>query len=154
MLFRSISSAETNSARLFGGRNRSPYVKDAFHEYVIQGNKAAVNPEQLGTKVAPYYPLELNPGQSVTLQLRLTDIEPLGGMEIGAGKVGGIVSPGEAERAESVPGTDDFGAGFDGLFVKRPKEAGEFYATRITKELPDDAQSLMPPSLAGELWSE
>jgi len=145
---------ETNSARLFGGRNRSPYVKDAFHEYVIQGNKAAVNPEQLGTKVAPYYPLELNPGQSVALQLRLTDIEPLGGMEIGAGKVGGIVSPGEAERAEGVPGTDDFGAGFDGLFVTRQKEAEEFYATRIPKELSDDAQAIMRQSFAGMLWSK
>src|SRR5256886_17409544 len=104
---------ETNSARLFGGRNRSPYVKDAFHEYVIQGNKAAVNPEQLGTKVAPYYPLELNPGQSVRLQLRLTDSEPLGGMEIGAGKGGGVVSPGQTEPAEGGPGTHDFVPGLD-----------------------------------------
>src|SRR5882724_10748714 len=30
---------ETNNARLFSGRNRTPYVKDAFHEYVIRGNK-------------------------------------------------------------------------------------------------------------------
>jgi len=75
---------ETNSALLFGGKNRSAYVKDAFNEYVTRGNKAAVNPGQMGTKVAPYYPLELNPGQTVTLKLRLTDMEPLGGMEIGA----------------------------------------------------------------------
>src|ERR1700682_3972636 len=145
---------ETNSARLFGGRNRSAYVKDAFHEYVIRGNKAAVNPEQMGTKVAPYYPLELNPGQLVTLKLRLTDMEPLGGMEIGAGKVGGVVSPGEAERAEGVPGTHDFGAGFDGLFVTRQKEAEEFYATRIPKELSDDANTIMRQSFAGMLWSK
>ena len=67
---------ETNIARLFNGRNRSPYVKDAFHEYLIRGNKAAVNPEQTGTKVAAYYPLQLDPGQSATFKLRLTDIEP------------------------------------------------------------------------------
>src|SRR5438874_9064122 len=47
-----------------------PYTTLFRSEYVIQGTKAAVNPEQLGTKVAPYYPLELNPGQSVTLKDR------------------------------------------------------------------------------------
>jgi len=47
-------------------------------------------------------------------------------METGVGKVGGEVSPGEAERAEGVPGTNDFDAGFDGLFVTRQKEAEEF----------------------------
>jgi len=41
---------ETNNARLFGGRNRSPYVKDAFHEYVIHGNKSAVNLTKWGRK--------------------------------------------------------------------------------------------------------
>src|SRR5207245_11109175 len=51
---------ETNSARLFGGSNRSPYVKDAFHEYLIHGNKAAINPDQMGTKIAACYPLQLD----------------------------------------------------------------------------------------------
>src|SRR5579859_3941301 len=50
---------ETNYARLFKSRNRSPYVKDAFHEYLINGNKQAVNPHQTGTKMAAYYQLEL-----------------------------------------------------------------------------------------------
>src|SRR5208282_1263563 len=35
---------ETNSQKLFGADNWTPYVKDAFHEYVVQGNTAAVNP--------------------------------------------------------------------------------------------------------------
>src|SRR5689334_6250220 len=43
---------ETNNARLFGTRNRSPYVKDAFNEYLVHQNKAAVNPDQNGTKMA------------------------------------------------------------------------------------------------------
>src|SRR5882757_3349621 len=120
---------ETNNARLFGGRNRSPYVKDAFHEYVIQGNKSAVNPDQMGTKLAASYSLQLDPGQSVTRKLRLTDLEPLGGMDTGAATVGGFVSPGTQERADGVPGTNDFGAGFDGVFATRQKEAEEFYAT-------------------------
>src|SRR6185295_13856203 len=33
---------ETNAARLFGGTNAVPYVKDAFHEAVVAGQSTAV----------------------------------------------------------------------------------------------------------------
>jgi len=145
---------ETNHARLFNIRNRSPYVKDAFHEYVIHGNKAAVNPEQTGTKMAAYHTVQLDRGQSFTLKLRLTDIEPLSGMDRNSGIVGIITSPGHAERAEGVPATNDFEAGFDGLFATRQKEAEEFYAARIPKELSDDAKAVMRQSFSGMLWSK
>src|SRR5260370_25661671 len=145
---------ETNNARILGERNRSPYVKDAFHEYIIHGNKAAVNPQKTGTKMAAYYPVELAPEQSVTLKLRLTDVEPLAGMERELGLVGIITSPGHAERAEGVPSTNDFGAGFDGLFALRQKEADEFYASRTPKELSNDAKAVMRQSLSGMLWSK
>jgi hypothetical protein len=55
---------ETNNAKLFGSRNASPYVKDAFHEYLIHGNRAAVNPALCGTKMAAHYELTLGPGES------------------------------------------------------------------------------------------
>src|SRR3974390_3694897 len=35
---------ETNTQRLWGQPNASPYVKDAFHNYVIAGDRGAVNP--------------------------------------------------------------------------------------------------------------
>ncbi len=145
---------ETNNARLFGGRNRSPYVKDAFHEYLIHGNKAAVNPLETGTKMAAYYPVKLGPGESVTLKMRLTDLEPLGGMDRDVGQVGIITSPGHADRVEGVPGTNDFSAGFDGLFAIRKKEADEFYAARISKDLSADAQAVMRQAFAGMLWGK
>ena len=145
---------ETNNARLFSGRNRTPYVKDAFHEHVIRGNKAAVNPEHMGTKTAAYYPLPLGSGQSATLKLRLTDIEPLEGMDVGSGQVGGVVSPGEPDRAEDVPGTNDFAEGFDDVFAKRQEEANEFYASRIPKDLSDDAKAIMRQAFGGMLWSK
>src|SRR5438477_3793038 len=145
---------ETNSARLFSVGNRSPYVKDAFHEYVIHGNKAAVNPGQMGTKMAAYYLLQLAPSQSATLKLRLTDIEPLSGMDPNSVMVGIISSPGHAERAEGIPATNDFEAGFDGLFATRQKEAEEFYAARIPKDLSADAKAVMRQSFSGMLWSK
>ncbi len=45
---------ETNAAKLFGAENPSPYVKDAFHEYIVNARKDAVNPEMVGTKAAPH----------------------------------------------------------------------------------------------------
>src|SRR5258706_586965 len=35
---------ETNEERLFGVAKRTPYVKDAFHDYVVGGQANAVNP--------------------------------------------------------------------------------------------------------------
>jgi hypothetical protein len=142
---------ETNNQKLFGGKNRS-YVKDAFHTYVIQGDKGAVNPKQMGTKMAALYPAELGPGESVTLKLRLTDMEPLAAMDNNSGMVGTISSPGHADRAEGVPASNDFAAGFDALFATRQKEADEFYASRIPKELSDDAKLIMRQSFAGMMW--
>ena len=145
---------ESNNAKLFGGRNRTPYVKDAFHEYVIRGNKDAVNPAHTGTKMAAHYTLNLAPGESTTIKLRLTDIDPLAGMDVDSTKVGTITSPAHAERGESVPGTNDFGAGFDQMFAIRLKEADDFYASRVPKELSADAKNVMRQALAGMLWSK
>lgn len=145
---------ETNYALLFKGRNRSPYVKDAFHEYVIRGNKSAVNPQQFGTKMAAYYSLQLDAGQTGTLKLRLTDMEPLATMDTSLGAVGIITSPGHADRSEGVPPTNDFGAGFDNLFSIRQKEADEFYASRVSSELSDDAKNVTRQAFGGMLWSK
>jgi hypothetical protein len=145
---------ETNFARLFNTKNRSPYVKDAFHEYVIRGNKGAVNPQQKGTKMAAYYQMQLGPGQSETIKLRLTDMEPLASMERQFGSVGIITSPGHADRPDEVPATNDFGEGFDKMFAARKKEADEFYESRVSSELSDDAKNVMRQALGGMLWSK
>jgi hypothetical protein len=145
---------ETNNTRLFNGRNRSPYVKDAFHEYLIHQNKSAVNPDQTGTKMAAHYVLDLAGGQSAVLKLRLTDLEPLGSMDSNAIAVGTISSPAHQERTAEVPGTNDFEAGFDRLFELRKAQADEFYASRIPQQLSDDAKNVMRQAYAGMLWSK
>ena len=145
---------ETNCARLFDDANRCQFVKDAFHEYLIHGNQAAVNPSLTGTKVGAHYMVHLEPGASATLKLRLTDIEPLAGMDADSPRTGIITSPAHAERAEGVPGTNDFARGFDALFATRQKEADEFCESRITKSLSADAKAVMRQSFAGMLWSK
>src|SRR5205823_2427267 len=46
---------ETNASRLWRQTNPSPFVKDAFHEYVIRGKQETVNPSKTGTKAAAHY---------------------------------------------------------------------------------------------------
>ena len=43
---------ETNTQSLFNQPLPSPYVKDAFHRYLIDGDKDAINPQQIGSKSA------------------------------------------------------------------------------------------------------
>jgi hypothetical protein len=145
---------ETNFQRVFGAANRLPYVKDAFHQYLIQQEKDAVNPAAQGTKMAAYYQAELAPGQSLTCKLRLTDIEPLAGLEGRMGRDGTITAPGHAERTAEVPATDDFGTGFDALFTKRGEEADGFYRVRIPNTLSEDARNVQRQAFAGMLWSK
>jgi hypothetical protein len=115
---------ETNNARLFGSGNNSPYVKDAFNEYVIQGNQDAVNPAQEGTKAAAHYQRTVAPGESTTIRLRLTNNEK------GIGK------------------------DFDQTFAKRTQEADDFYETVIPTDLSADARNVMRQAFAGMLWSK
>src|SRR5208282_958437 len=63
---------ETNTYALFGVENQTPYVKDAFHAFLIHGRAEAVNPGQAGTKAAALYRLEIPAGAEVCLRLRLT----------------------------------------------------------------------------------
>ena len=120
---------ETNTQLLFNSANTSPYVKDAFHDYVIQGKQDAVNPEQTGTKAAAHYALTVGPGESATIRLRLT-----------------------SQEIKSNPKM--FGKEFEQVFATRQQEADEFYATVIPQDLSADARNVMRQAFAGMLWSK
>jgi hypothetical protein len=143
---------ETNYQRLFGVKNRS-FVKDAFHAYVIDGDKSGVNPKRCGTKMAALYRFSLAPDESTTLKLRLTDLEPLSNSNSSLVRgASTLESPGESDRRTDVPFVNDFGAGFDGVFAARRKEADDFYASRTPKQLSEDAKQVMRQALGGMLW--
>ena len=59
---------ETNTERLFGTANESAHVKDAFHRYLINGEKDAVNPNRTGTKACGVVKLELKAGETQTIR--------------------------------------------------------------------------------------
>jgi hypothetical protein len=121
---------ETNNQRLFGFPNVSPYVKDAFHEYVVRGRRDAVNPADVGTKAAALTVLQLPAGGERVLRFRLTAMN---------------------DRA---PLLDQAAfANFDQLLALRASEADEFYAARIRCHSDDDKQ-IIRQGYAGLLWSK
>lgn len=64
---------ETNTERLFGTKNLSPYVKDGINDYIVHGRKDAVNGQNKGTKASAHYRLQVEAGQTVTIKLRLSN---------------------------------------------------------------------------------
>jgi mannosylglycerate hydrolase MGH1-like protein len=125
---------ESNASRLWGGSNPSPYVKDAFHEYIVSGRRDTVNPAKAGTKAAAHYVLDVPARGSKTVSLRLaaagTD-EGVGGFKVG----------------------DAFG-GFDKTFRDRIADADEFYKRISPKSLTEDERRVHRQALAGMLWSK
>ena len=119
---------ETNSARLFGGENSTPYVKDAFHEHVVQGRTGVVDPAEIGTKAAVHYVLDLPAGGTARLRLRL-------------------FADGSAPRSR-------FGAEFARTFAARRAEADAFYARRAPAGATPEELRVIRQAAAGLLWSK
>jgi hypothetical protein len=117
---------ETNFERLWGVPNRSRFVKDAFHDFVIAARHDAVNPEATGTKAAAYRQVPLGPGASFTWRLRLSESKPASGV----------------------------GADFDAVFVQRQREAAEFLAKRIPPSCGPDGRNIQQQAFASLLWSK
>ncbi len=61
----------SNSKRLWNYDSGQLYTKDAFHRYLIQGEKTAVNPNENGTKACGVYSFELASCESKVLHFRL-----------------------------------------------------------------------------------
>jgi hypothetical protein len=116
---------ESNAQRLWGQPNATPYVKDAFHAYLIAGHGEAVNPAKVGTKAAAHYVLDVPGGGSTTVRLRLA-----------------------ATRID-----DAFG-GFERIFDSRIADADEFYERISPSSLNEDERRVHRQALAGMLWSK
>ncbi|SAL67306.1 MGH1-like glycoside hydrolase domain-containing protein [Caballeronia humi] len=116
---------ESNAQHLWGQPNASPYVKDAFHTYVISGQGDAVNPAKTGTKAAARYVCDVPAGGSKTIRLRLS-----------------------ATRLENAFGD------FECIFSSRIADADEFYERIAPKSLTEDQRRVHRQALAGMLWSK
>ncbi|MEB2331823.1 MAG: glucosidase [Nitrosomonas sp.] len=121
---------ETNTCRLFHTDNASSYTKDGINNHIVCGQKDAINPANHGTKAAADYALNIPPGETRVLRLRL-------------------------RRAESsAPATDKIFAGFDTLIDQRKKEADDFYASLSGGRLNKEQQRILRQALAGMIWTK
>src|SRR5262249_33697790 len=116
---------ESNAQRLWGQPNASPYVKDAFHAYIISGHRDAVNPAKAGTKAAAHYVVEVPAGESQTVRLRLAPA-----------------------------GLKNAFRSFERIFKDRIADADEFYDRVTPKSLNEDERRVHRQALAGMLWTK
>ena len=119
---------ETNRYRLWGQPNPTQFQKDGINDYVVQGRQNGVNPAKKGTKAAAHTIVTVQPGQSATVRLRLSDRPP------------GDLS-------------DPF-AHFDQTFADRKREADEFYTSITPPSLSEDAANVIRQGYGGLLWSK
>ncbi len=116
---------DTNARRLYGQHDSPGHFKDAFHDYLIAGNKGAVNAKQTGTKAAARYKLSVPANGSVAVRLRL------------------------ANTGKQKPFAD-----FNQVFDQRRREADEFYAALQQDIASADARDVQRQAFAGMIWSK
>jgi Mannosylglycerate hydrolase MGH1-like glycoside hydrolase domain len=116
---------ETNAKRLWGAAGSGTYFKDGINDYVVGGDRRAVNPARIGTKAGAHYRMALPAGGSQRLRLRLT---------------GG--------------GTDDGFGDFDTILNARRAEADEFH-TALERGIDDpEMRRVHRQAIAGMLWTK
>jgi hypothetical protein len=122
-----FTNNETNGSRVFGdwAMSRSPYVKDAFHRYLIHCEQDAVNPEQKGTKACLAYKLRVPAGGQVVLPLRFTT----------------------EQLADPL-------ADVDAIVAERKRDADEFYAAVQPPRATPEELMIQRQAFAGLLWSK
>ncbi len=121
---------ETNTARLFGSEPLTAFPKDGINDHVVHGT-ATVNPEQVGTKASYWYRIDVEPGETATLKLRLRP-------------------KGKRRRAFD----NLLGSGFDEVVSARRAEADEFYDELTGPTCGEDEALVMRQAFAGLLWSK
>jgi hypothetical protein len=119
---------DTNMERIFGAPNAAPYVKDAFHSFLIGGRRDAVNPAKRGTKAAAWQRLSLPAGGEARIRLRLAP--------------------------EKIRLPEPLGDSFEKAMALARKEADEYYDAVIPSVLSADERRVMRQAFAGMLWSK
>lgn len=120
-----FTNNDTNKQKLFGQPNDSPYVKDSFHSYIINGDKDAVNPKKTGTKAAAVYSKTVEPNETWTIHLRL--------------------SKKQLERPFE---------NFDALFKGREEEANDFFVSLHNPKTSPEENLIQRRAIAGILWTK
>lgn len=123
---------ETNYKAIYNGENDSPYTKDGINDFVVEGNKDAVNPDEIGTKFAGQYTFDIAAKSSEIVYLRF---------KFNDDKV-------------NIKSRDAFVKDCEKVFEKRIKEADKFYDSITPDSLNDDEKNILRQASAGMLWTK
>lgn len=122
---------DTDYKTLYNGENKSKYVKNAFHKYIVDQEKWAVNPENKGTKSAAWYSFDEGDGI------------PPGGCAV--------------VRFKLSQSTEEYGIDeelFDDIIERKRSEADEFYWRISPLPMADDLRNIQRQALAGMMWTK
>ncbi|SPN98534.1 probable glucosidase I [Cephalotrichum gorgonifer] len=121
---------DTNFERMYGGKNETPYVKDAFHRHVVESEKGAVNPAKTGTKSAAWFPFNEDggvlPGECAVVRFRLT------------------------RKAVTYLDEEEF----DDVIDRRKMEADDFYSRITPLPMSEDLRNIQRQAFSGMMWTK
>lgn len=121
-----FTNNESNKKELWDVPNDTPYVKDAFHRYLIQNEKKAINPDPRGTKSGIHYFFSsIAPGKNAVIHLRLTH----------------QVMENPLEDVEQIIST-------------RKKEADIYYNAIHPPKATEEEKMIQRQALAGMIWNK
>ncbi len=143
---------ETNASRLFGMPSQTNYVKDAFHEWLIDGRKEAVNTDKTGTKAAAHIRLSVEAGQSQQLKFRLRKKEENFSSALAFENFDELFSKAINEADEFYHSLQKNNTNAAHSFIQRQAWSGliwgkQFYKYNIEKWLNGDANQFPPPEI-------
>ncbi len=128
---------ETNGRKMGIARKDNPFTKDAFHAFVVEGQRKAVNTGRVGTKAGILYTRTLQPGESWSVRLRLCQ-----------------VAPKKLAEAYSWWSGKLFGHHFQTILELRAKEADDYYRSLTPAALDPEQARVMRQALSGMLWNK
>jgi hypothetical protein len=121
---------DTNTDLLYGVENKQPYVKDAFHRYICEGEKVAVNAEQSGTKSAAWFAFDADggvpPGECAVVRFRFS------------------------KKYESYLDEEEF----DEIIEKRREEVDEFFYRISPLPMAEDLRNIQRQAFSGMMWTK
>jgi hypothetical protein len=122
-----FTNNETNTEKVSNIPNESIFVKDAFHDAIINGkNVAALRNKKRGTKFAAVYKRTIDAGATKTFYCRLSNIQ--------------------VDNA--------FTSGFENIFTTRKEEADDFYKAILPDNISRDMATIQRQAISGLLWSK
>ena len=143
-----VCDNETNTARLWGQEGSTRYPKDGINDRVI-GGADSVNRDGVGTKAALWHRLEVAPGDTATIRLRLGPSADTGSTDTGSTDV-------IATRSTDTGSTDVIATGSTDVIATlaaRRAEADEYYG-QILANLDPEGRLIARQALAGMMWTK